>query len=265
VSDITGCIFGTDSALAVAARRQAAHIHVLAYGGRADYTGVGVVPTYHAVRDSLGCLVILAIQRAMDGIGGTAGPLIAELNERGLHMTATEYLEQVRLQMRVATTAGKGVGSRTGSTPFHPAVTHIYGPRNDVVMPVGEAHGGSGAVLRRAAIRVSSGVEADEQQREFSARISRTMVALGHKPLGGLPRTVHVGDVKMTPTQRQVNNAARCPFFLAGNCMAGEECTQSHGRSAARFGCKVENWPASGGYAALRELYAAHVGQCTVP
>ena len=128
-----------------------------------------------------------------------------------------------------------------------------HGPRRPGVP--GEDFGGYRSGMRKVLLRPANLVEVDEYQREITAAL------VGAGEPRGITRRASQGEAVETPAGRRIRTGLGCPFFAAGRCVAGVECTLSH----RPLNGKGYAWPTAGALAPLQELYGIHIGFCAAP
>jgi hypothetical protein len=246
--DIFAIVFGARSPIPVAAGRQQAALESLVYGDAGAYNGVGVAGALHACIESLGGIVVAACIESGDA------PLIDGVDSEGINPIAREAMECVRQQRRLerAARGASGVGSASAEVAGTP-VREGHGPRR-VGVP-GTDFGGYHSGLRKVVLRPAHLVEVDGYQRAITA----ALVAAGEPQ--GIERRAAKGEANETPSKRKIKTGLGCPFFQAGRCVAGVECTLSH----RPLNGKAQAWPTTGALAPLRELYGIQIGFCAAP
>ena len=244
---ILSIVFGAGSPIPVAAGRQRAALQSLVYGDAGAFNGVGVAEAFNACVESLGGIVVAAC------IGNGGEPLIDGVDHEGINPIAREAMacEQARRRLERATRGSGGVGSESVDDEGVP-VCEGHGPRRADVLGdnFGNYHNGG----RKVALRPAHVVEVDEYQRAITAAL------VGREP-AGIVRKAAKGETTTTPSGRKITTGLGCPFFTAGRCVAGTECTLSHGP----FNGKAYVWPATGALAPFQELYGIHIGFHAAP
>jgi hypothetical protein len=246
--DIFTILFGARSPIPVAAGRQRAALESLVYGDPGAYNGVGVAGAFHACGESLGGIVVAACIDSGDA------PLIDGVDSEGINPIAREAMECVRQTRRLerAARGAGGVGSASAKVEGAP-VREGHGPRRPGVP--GADFGGYRSGMRKVLLRPANLVEVDEYQREITAAL------VGAGEPRGITRRASPGEAVETPAGRRIRTGLGCPFFAAGRCVAGVECTLSH----RPLNGKGYAWPTAGALAPLQELYGIHIGFCAAP
>ena len=246
LEEIFAAMFGVHSPLVITAQRQRAYMGRLIFGRKDGEAGghdkgIGVAASYIACQYAFGCVIVEAIRHAQDG-NGRAVPWLDIIGTYGFPVPAWQSILKTRMERMQADVVVEGnSGIDATAAPAHV----VFGPKAGV----------RGGAARAISFTGSTALQADLQQRAHTEAVSQVLVKAGQPALPcGVPRVGKKHESRQTDSMRLRDVTYHCPYFLAGCCIAGGECSLSHAPS-------TQAWPfSSGAFRAVGALFESPVG-----